>query len=133
MERLSSFQHELLQSARLGSPSSAQSRLRISSPEEGGISARPSGDDTSVPPGSPGLDEQPQSGFADAVHAERKGHTFAALSAALDLSELDPQQRTQSGGTFLPILPLATDEDSLDRGLPTMPTDHRSTSRWGVM
>ena len=56
-----------------------------------------------------------------------------ALAAALDLSDLDQaQQRYNSGGAFLPILPLGNDLDiySFDRGPATfLPTS--TTERWG--
>jgi hypothetical protein len=134
VERLNSFQDELLQSARLGAPLSPSSpaALRVRFSSSPAASARPSGDDAAcAPPGSPGQEHASGELRADAPSAERKHMSVASLSAALDLSELDAHQRSASGGgAFLPILPLATDEDSVDRGLATLPT---STARWGVM
>lgn len=142
VERLNSFQDELLQSARLHG---AEARVQASphaaskhtSDEAEVLSARPvpSGEDTAAGslPASPGLEDRPtRSGFADVGGSgERKALSAAALAAALDLSDLDQaQQRYSHGGAFLPILPLGTDDYSVDRGLPThLPTS--TTERWG--
>ena len=49
--------------------------------------------------------------------------TAASLAAALELSDLEAAQQRFGGGTFLPILPLgSSDTDSVERGLPTLPT-----------
>lgn len=132
VERLNSFQDELLRSARLAAPASPIVDRQRSSEEEAGLpSARPSGDDaTGLPPGSPGAEERPAKwGHVEGATA-RKAISAAALSAALDLSDLAAAtQRYSSGGAFLPILPLGTDEDSVDRGMPTVTT---SSARWGI-
>ena len=124
VERLSSFQSELLQSARLSTSPTApttRSSHRAPAEDEGGDTARP--DDAPAQPSARAV-EVP----AASQGAERKGHTFAQLSAALDLQQLEPKQGTESGGAWMPILPLHTDEDSVDRGLPTLLS---STARWG--
>ena len=140
IERLNSFQDELLQSARLHGAEADRSpspRLvsKRSTEEAEALSARPmpSGDDAvgSLPP-SPSLDDHHVcSGFAEAASGERKALSAAALAAALDLSDLaQAQQRYSSGGAILPILPLGTDDYSVDRGMPTVQT---TTERWGVL
>ena len=48
--------------------------------------------------------------------------TAASLAAALELTDLESAQQRFGGGTFLPILPLGSDTDSVERGLPTLPT-----------
>ena len=56
-----------------------------------------------------------------------KRMSAASLAAALELTDLESAQQRFGGGAFLPILPLGSDTDSVDRGLPTLPT---STARW---
>ena len=51
----------------------------------------------------------------------------ASLAAALELTDLESAQQRFGGGAFLPILPLSSNIDSIDRGLPTLPT---STARF---
>jgi hypothetical protein len=51
----------------------------------------------------------------------------ASLAAALELNDLESAQQRFGTGAFLPILHLGSDTDSIDRGLPTLPT---STLRW---
>ena len=48
--------------------------------------------------------------------------TAASLAAALELTDLEAAQQRFGGGTFLPILPLGSDTDSVERGMPTQPT-----------
>ena len=67
---------------------------------------------------------------AKAVDAERKFMSAATLAAALELTDLEAAQQRFGGGTFLPILPLGSDTDSIERGLPTLPT---STLRLGEL
>jgi len=55
----------------------------------------------------------------------------ASLSAALELTDLESAQQRFGGGAFLPILPLGSDIDSIDRGLPTLHTT-TSTTRWAT-
>jgi len=146
VERLNSFQDELLQSARLrgATPRAVQTSPHMQSKRSGSseeveaMSARPvpSGEDggTASLPASPDHREGPTRFAADVGVGgvgERKALSAAALAAALDLSDLDQaQQRYSIGGAFLPILPLGTDDYSVDRGLPTMlPTS--TTERWG--
>ena len=145
VERLNSFQDELLQSARLHGAAARALQWKPMSREvegedesEDALSARPvpSGDDSISLPSSPD-ERQSRSGFSHTdvgVGAgERKALSAAALAAALDLSDLDQaQQRYNSGGAFLPILPLGNDLDiySFDRGPATfLPTS--TTERWG--
>lgn len=145
VERLNSFQDELLQSARLHGAAARALQWKPMSREvdgeeecEDALSARPvpSGDDSISLPSSPD-ERQTRSGFSPADVSvgtgERKALSAAALAAALDLSDLDQaQQRYNSGGAFLPILPLGNDLDiySFDRGPATfLPTS--TTERWG--
>jgi len=145
VQRLNSFQDELLMSARRAVETKRAMEATPSTPPawrqpaavqtEGGLSARPSGDDAACAPPSPGLDDWSATsstidGFLGERIGERKAMSAASLSAALDLSDLESAQQRFSGGAFLPILPLGTDDDSVDRGQPTTMT---STGRWDVM
>jgi hypothetical protein len=130
VERLRRFQDELLQSARAAAPSPLQNS-RPSAVEGGAQSARPSGD-ASSPVARASVSSAPADGLElpKALDGEGEqqviGHgkmTAASLAAALELSDLEAaQQRFGGGGTFLPILPLGSDTDSVERGLPTLPT-----------
>ena len=71
------------------------------------------------------------------MDAERKGHMSMSaemLALALELTDLESAQQRFGGGAFLPILPLGSDMDSIERGLnagaPTIPT---STMRLSSM
>lgn len=138
------FQEELLYSARQAAPKSPQ-RLRSEGSSASSVlevsiaSARPSGDDHRGA-GSPDAVARPSSAIGEGVdwaskaHEDEDGHigqrkpmSALALAAALELTDLESAQQRFGGGAFLPILPIGSDTDSIDRGLPTLPT---STARW---
>ena len=139
VQRLKRFQEELLHSARQAtSRSPGVQRVRsdgssTSSALEVSIaSARPSGETAPSPvrPAAVGEDLD----WASKAHehessgsGQRKPMSALALAAALELTDLESAQQRFGGGAFLPILPLGSDTDSIDRGLPTLPT---STARW---
>lgn len=147
VQRLKRFQEELLYSARQAAPKSPQ-RMRSDGSAascDGSValaSARPSGDGAGSPDARPanslessGVDwlsklsedvEEPDTGGGHI--GQRKPMSAASLAAALDITDLMSAQQRFGGGAFLPILPLeGSDTDSIDRGLPTLPT---STARW---
>lgn len=130
MERLRRFQDELLQSARAAAPSPLQHH-RPSAIDGGAPSARPSGDASSPEARAAsghhmaeGL-ELPAKAVGEDGEQQVVGHgkmTAASLAAALELTDLEAAQQRFGGGTFLPILPLGSDTDSVERGMPTLPT-----------
>lgn len=132
VQRLKRFQEELLHSARQAAAPKSPQRLRsdgstASALDGGAPSARPSGDGASpvVRPAEPNWAAKPQSDEHEAsteVHrGQRKPMSAASLAAALELTDLESAQQRFGGGAFLPILPLGSDTDSIDRGLPTLP------------
>ena len=157
VQRLKRFQEELLLSARQAAPKSPQrirsdGASSVASALDGAApSARPSGDGAGSPSGGArpstslgdsgvdwasklregdGGDEAHELGGVGDVGVrggQRKPMSAASLAAALELTDLDSAQQRFGGGAFLPILPLGSDIDSIDRGLPTLPT---STARW---
>jgi len=130
VQRLKRFQEELLHSSRQAAPKSPQ-RIRSdgsSASVDAAPSARPSGDGASpeararspmvdVEWAAKPLNEVEQTG----QHVgQRKPMSAEMLAAALDLTDLESAQQRFGGGAFLPILPLGSDTDSIDRGLPTI-------------
>ena len=131
VESLRRFQDELLLSARAAAPQSF--RGVAATVDGGGASARPSGDPSS-PDCRAAVSATPSEGLelpSSTLDGERKltsGMSAASLAAALELTDLEAAQQRFGGGTFLPILPLGSETDSVERGLPTLPT---STLRLG--
>lgn len=130
-------------SARLAAPSTRVNRgpsiMSTTTLDGGAISARPSGD-----PSSPEIAASRGSGAApdgleplsEAVEASKSpkvgAMSAASLAAALELTDLESAQQRFGGGTFLPILPLGNGgADSMERGLPTLPTVN-SSARWAA-
>jgi len=142
VERLCSFQDELLLSARIGAPSpQPHHRGGSVSIDGGGQSARPSGE-----PSGEGAETGARGGGGGATAdgsvetaaesarldgSPKRKMSAASLSAALELTDLESAQQRFGGGAFLPILPLGSDIDSIDRGLPTLHTT-TSTTRWAT-
>jgi hypothetical protein len=139
VQRLKRFQEELLYSARQAAPKSplhvradGSSPVRAdgSSPvrfaDGAAPSARPSGESASPDPAHRPAEMWAAPTVSDAHEdcdavlgggGQRKPMSAASLAAALELTDLESAQQRFGGGAFLPILPLGSDQDSIDRGL----------------